>query len=116
MSTFIFTDGHEGQQPGHCSLKCMKLHSVYSLLLFGRRSGRASEGVEMQERKGRRMQVTDEQIDTSTIEVGRLSSADVEELGESVLGGAVRRRLKEGEGSVGVWSASNPIAAFQDSI
>ncbi len=58
--------------------------------------------------------MTDERVDIAIIEVGRLSPADVDSLGDSVLGGALRRL--EADGSRGGSGASTPIAAFQDCL
>jgi|HubBroStandDraft_6_1064221.scaffolds.fasta_scaffold431285_1 hypothetical protein len=58
--------------------------------------------------------MTDESMDIATIEVVGLSPADMDSLGGSVLGGALRRLEADGtsEGS----GTSTPIASFQDFV
>jgi hypothetical protein len=58
--------------------------------------------------------VTDEPIDIPTIEVGGLSPADIDSLGGSVLGCALRRL--EADASAGGSGSSTPLAAFSDLV
>jgi hypothetical protein len=55
--------------------------------------------------------LTDQRLEALTIDAERLSPADVESLGESVLGRALRRREA---GSGGYSPNGAPIAEFQD--
>jgi hypothetical protein len=58
--------------------------------------------------------MTDEQTHIPTVEMGGVSPADIDSLGESVLGRALR--WLEAGGSDGGSGSSTPIAAFQDSF
>jgi FXSXX-COOH protein len=59
--------------------------------------------------------MTDEPpMDIATIEVGRLSPADMDSLGDSVLGAALRR-LEADDGD-GASETSTPIASFSDFV
>lgn len=53
--------------------------------------------------------------DTVAVDVSGLCGPDVQALGDSVLGHAVRR-AHAAEGGGGVSAAGGPIAAFQDSL
>jgi hypothetical protein len=58
--------------------------------------------------------MTDERIDVVLVEAAWLSPADIDSLGDSVLGGALRRL--EADSSGGGSGTGIPIAAFQDSV
>jgi hypothetical protein len=58
--------------------------------------------------------MTDKPSDIVPIEVGGLSPADIDSLGGSVLGVALRRL--EAEGSGGASGTSIPIASFSDFV
>jgi hypothetical protein len=56
--------------------------------------------------------MTDEPVDIAIIEVGKLSPADMDSLGDSVLGAALRRL----EADDGASETSTPIASFSDFV
>ena len=56
-------------------------------------------------------------VDLGVVQIGWMSPAEVEELGDTVLGHAVRRRRSiEAEGNARGFGVSTSIAAFNDSV